>query len=116
TKVEGSQVYVTFDSIGGGVIAEGGPFTGFEVCGEDRKFAPAQARLAKPTHKTSLTDPTDGRQRNTVIVWADGVEKPVAVRFGWKNCPEVNLFNKEGLPASPFRTDDFPLTSEITKD
>jgi sialate O-acetylesterase len=49
---------------------------------------------------------------DTIVVWAEGVEKPVAVRYGWKNYPEVNLFNKNGLPATPFRTDDFPLTSQ----
>jgi len=42
----------------------------------------------------------------TVVVWSDEVKKPAAVRFGWENAPEPNLFNKAQLPASPFRTDD----------
>jgi sialate O-acetylesterase len=39
------------------------------------------------------------------------VEQPVAVRFGWANCPVVNLWNKDGLPATPLRTDDFPMVT-----
>jgi sialate O-acetylesterase len=50
-----------------------------------------------------------------VIVWNDKIEKPVAVRFGWANSPFVDLWNKDGLPASPFRTDDFPLTTQPKK-
>jgi len=53
---------------------------------------PAQARI-------------DG---DTVIVWSDQVKEPAAVRYGWENAAEPNLLNKEGLPASPFRTDDRP--------
>jgi len=49
---------------------------------------------------------------DTVVVSCKDVEKPAAVRFGWANYPVVNLWNKAGLPASPFRTDDFPM---ITK-
>ena len=44
---------------------------------------------------------------DTVVVTSDKVSKPVAVRYGWKNFPVCNLFNKAGLPASPFRTDDW---------
>jgi sialate O-acetylesterase len=46
---------------------------------------------------------------STVLVWNDGVAKPAAVRFGWHQEAEPNLMNKEGLPASPFRTDEWPL-------
>jgi sialate O-acetylesterase len=46
------------------------------------------------------------------VVSAPEVEKPVAVRFGWANYPVVNLWNKEDLPATPFRTDDFPVTTQ----
>ena len=51
------------------------------------------------------------KRKSTATPWSSSspqVSKPVAVRFGWKNYPEVNLFNKSGLPAVPFRTDDFP--------
>ena len=47
----------------------------------------------------------------TIEVTSEKVPKPVAVRFGWKNYPVVNLYNKEGLPAVPFKTDDFPWTT-----
>jgi len=69
------------------------PLTGFAICGEDRKWVWADARI-------------DG---NKVIVSSRQVEKPVAVRYGWADYPVVNLCNAEGLPASPFRTDDFPM-------
>lgn len=75
------------------------PLIGFTVAGEDKKFHVAQARI-------------DG---DTVTVWCDQVAKPVAVRYGWASHPLCNLFNKEGLPASPFRTDDFPITTQPKK-
>ena len=66
---------------------------GLAVAGADKKFHNARAETAGP---------------NTVAVWSDDVEAPAAVRFGWANYPVVNLWGKDGLPASPFRTDDFP--------
>ena len=65
---------------------------GFAICGEDRKWVWADARI-------------DG---DSVEVWADTVPAPVAVRYGWADNPTLNLCNGAGLPASPFRTDDFP--------
>ena len=65
---------------------------GFTICGEDRKFVNAYAEI----------------KGETIEVYSPDVPKPVAVRFGWANYPVVNLYNKAGLPASPFRTDDFP--------
>ena len=70
-----------------------GELKGFVIAGEDRKFVFAEARI-------------DG---DTIIVSSPQVPKPVAVRYGWADLPQVNLFNGEGLPASPFRTDDWPL-------
>jgi sialate O-acetylesterase len=70
----------------------GVPLTGFAVAGEDRKFHNAKAEIVG----------------DTVVVTCEAVAKPVAVRFGWAQHPVVNLFNKAGLPASPFRTDDWP--------
>jgi sialate O-acetylesterase len=66
--------------------------TGFEVAGADKKFHPADAKI----------------RGDLVVVTSKEVEKPVAVRFGWANYPEVNFWNKDGLPATPFRTDDWP--------
>ena len=90
-KVEGSRMRVRFD-FGEGLTARGGPLREFEIAGADRVFVPAQAEV-------------DGR---TVVVWADGVTQPHAVRLGWSEAPQPNLFNAAGLPASPFRTDDWP--------
>ncbi|MCS6859975.1 MAG: sialate O-acetylesterase [Abditibacteriales bacterium] len=94
-KVEGNKVVLSFDHVGGGLVAKDGDLKGFTIAGEDRKFYNAHAAI----------------KGNTVVVWSPQVERPVAVRYGWANCPVVNLYNKEGLPASPFRTDDFPMVT-----
>jgi len=52
---------------------------------------------------------------NKVIVSSPSITNAAAVRYGWSNCPIVNLFNAEGLPASPFRTDDFAMVTEPKK-
>lgn len=71
------------------------PLDGFAICGEDRRWVWADTRI----------------EGDKVIVSALEVAKPVAVRYGWADYPVVNLYNAEGLPASPFRTDDFPTTT-----
>lgn len=91
-SVRGDSIVLSFDSVGSGLEAKGGPLKGFTIAGEDRSFVDAQAEIVG----------------KTIVVRSPQVPKPVAVRFGWLNCPEVNLFNKEGLPATPFRTDDWP--------
>jgi len=98
-KIEEGKVRIFFDHVGGGLVAKGGPLTHFEVAGEDGKFVPAEAII----------------DANTVVVWNKEVPKPVAVRFGWRDDAEPNLFNAEGLPASPFRTDDLPLVTAENK-
>ena len=90
-RTEGQRIRVFFEHVGGGLTAKGGELTGFEIAGKDRVFVPAQARI-------------DGE---TVAVWNPAVPEPVAVRYGWSINPPVNLYNREGLPASPFRTDDW---------
>ncbi|MBU4539078.1 MAG: sialate O-acetylesterase [Weeksellaceae bacterium] len=70
---------------------------GFEIAGNDQIFYPATAKLVK----------------NRVVVSCENVKNPVAVRFGWKgDASEINLFTEKNLPVSPFRTDDFPLTTK----
>ena len=64
---------------------------GFFIAGEDKKWVEADAKI-------------DG---DSVIVSSPQISKPIAVRYGWANSPRCNLYNKEGLPASPFRTDDW---------
>ncbi len=87
---------ITFDHLCGGLVARDGPLTGFTIAGEDRKFVTAQAEIVG----------------ETVVVQAEAVSEPVAVRFGWADYPVVNLWNEGGLPASPFRTDDWPGITE----
>jgi sialate O-acetylesterase len=88
-KVKGAKATLTFSHLGGGLVAKGGPLKGFTVAGADGAFHPARAEI----------------RGKTVVVTSDGVAQPVAVRYGWANVPDGNLFNKTGLPASPFRTD-----------
>ncbi|MBM3860343.1 MAG: sialate O-acetylesterase [Verrucomicrobia bacterium] len=89
-KVEGDKVRLQFQNTGSG-LATVERLTGFAIAGADRTFAWAKATI-------------DG---NSVVVWSDAVKNPVAVRYAWANNPECNLYNKEGIPASPFRTDDW---------
>jgi sialate O-acetylesterase len=88
-KVKGPNVTLTFTHLGGGLVAKGGPLKGFTVAGADGAFLPARAEI----------------RGKTVVISSDAVKQPVTVRYGWANVPEGNLFNKAGLPASPFRTD-----------
>jgi sialate O-acetylesterase len=98
-RVEGNRIVLSFDSVGAGLEAKGGDLKGFTICGNDNNFIPAKAEI----------------RDDTVVVWSESVEAPVAVRYGWKNWPEVNLFNKNGLTATPFRTDSLPLMSQPKK-
>ncbi len=91
-KVEGGKVRVTFKHAGGGLAAKGDKLVGFAVAGEDRKFVWAEAKI----------------EGGAVVVWSDAVPSPAAVRYAWADNPDCNLYNKEGLPASPFRTDGWP--------
>lgn len=90
-KFKGGEVTLEFRHTNGGLVAKGGALKGFVVAGEDRKWHPAQARIA-------------GTQ---VIVSCTEVPRPVAVRYAWEANPDCNLFNGAGLPASPFRADDW---------
>lgn len=91
-EVEGSKIRLSFDHVGGGLMSrDGESLTWFQISGDDQQFVEAVAEV----------------EENTVIVSSDSVESPVAVRFGWHELAEPNLVNKEGLPASPFRTDSW---------
>ncbi len=92
-RVRGDKAILNFDHVGGGLEARGGALKGFAICGEDRKFVWAVAEI----------------QEDTVVVSSPNIQKPVAVRYGWADFPVVNFWNRDGLPASPFRTDNFPL-------
>jgi sialate O-acetylesterase len=90
-KIDGSRIILTFDHLGGGLEARAGDLTGFAIAGADEKFVWGLAEIVG----------------DTVVVHSRLVAEPVAVRYGWANYPVVNLWNKAGLPASPFRTDHF---------
>jgi sialate O-acetylesterase len=108
-KVEGNTIRINFTQTGSGLIIGSSPWVpphtmaipttslvGFAIAGADRHWVGADATI-------------DG---NTVVVSSDKVASPVAVRYAWQNSPECNLFNKEGLAAAPFRTDDWPDEGE----
>ena len=87
-KVDGNKIRITFTNIGSGMITkDGGELKGFEIAGNDKVFVLAKAKI----------------ENNQVIVWSDKIRNPTAVRYAWADNPaSANLFNKEGLPASPF--------------
>ncbi len=92
-KTQQAAIRLQFKNKGAGLLAKGdasGNLRGFAIAGEDRKFVWAKAMI----------------KDNEVLVWSEKITKPVAVRYAWADNPEgANLFNAEGLPASPFRTD-----------
>ena len=95
--VEGDTIRLTFDHANGGPIAsDGKPLTDFTVAGEDQTFVPATAEI-------------DGE---TIVVHGDQVAQPAAVRYAWRDDATPNLANKEGLPASSFRTDTWKGMTE----
>jgi hypothetical protein len=89
--IRGSDVIVSFTHATGGLKARSGELKGFEVAGADRRWNPATVRI-------------DGE---TVVVSSPAAPNPVAVRYAWASNPEASLENGAGLPASPFRTDDW---------
>ena len=96
-KVEGDKIRVNFSSVGGGLVSKGGALKQFAIAGEDKAFVWADAVI-------------DG---DSVVVSSPTVAAPVAVRYAWAANPAgCNLYNKEGFPASPFRTDEWPGVTE----
>ena len=91
-RVVRNEIRIHFEDAGSGLLARGGQLKGFSIAGADRKFHWATARI-------------DGAD---VVVSSGEVLSPVAVRYAWADSPDCNLYNEEGLPASPFRTDDWP--------
>jgi sialate O-acetylesterase len=91
-KIEGNNIILTFINTGSGLVAKNGrELKCFEICNKDGNYFPAEAKI----------------KNNTIIVSGNEVVAPVAVRYAWANNPDgANLFNKEGLPATPFRTSE----------
>jgi sialate O-acetylesterase len=92
-QIDGDKIRIKFDHAKGLKTKDGSAPAGFQIAGDDQKFVWADAKI-------------DGQD---VIVSSDKVQKPVAVRYGWADDPTVSLYNAADLPASPFRTDDWPM-------
>ncbi|MBM3871496.1 MAG: sialate O-acetylesterase [Verrucomicrobia bacterium] len=90
-QVRGSEIVLSFKHTDGGLTAKGGDLKGFVIAGADQQWKPASARI----------------EGDKVIVSSAEVKQPTATRYAWENWPTCNLFNGAGLPASPFRTDDW---------
>lgn len=88
-SVSGNKATLSFKHVGGGLVAKEGGLKGFSIAGADDKFVDAKAEIVG----------------DTVVVSSDAVSAPVQVRYGWVNVPEGTLWNKDGLPASPFQSD-----------
>jgi sialate O-acetylesterase len=87
-EIRGSRAIVHFNHAGGGLMSKGGPVTHLEIAGDDGVFVPARGRI----------------EGSMLVVTSPDVSSPAAVRYAWGAAVQPNLFNKEGLPASPFRT------------
>jgi sialate O-acetylesterase len=89
--VDGNKIMLSFANTGGGLISiDGEELSQFAIAGIDKKFVWANAKI----------------EENKVVVWSDKITQPIFIRYAWADNPEdANLYNKEGLPASPFRTD-----------
>ena len=93
-----NKVTLTFDHVAGGLrTVDVNDVRGFAICGEDHKWVLADAKI------------TGG---DTIEVWSDAISAPVAVRYAWASNPVCNVCSKVGLPLTPFRTDDFPMTTK----
>jgi sialate O-acetylesterase len=90
-EIRSKEFVLKFSHTDGGLIAKNGDLTGFVLAGADKQWKPAQARIEK----------------DQVILTSSEVSEPVAARYAWENFPSCNLYNGAGLPASPFRTDDW---------
>ena len=91
--VENGKIRVRFDRLHGGLLAKGDTLSGFAIAGGDQAFVWAKAAI----------------EGDTVLVWSEQVANPVAVRYIYHQYAEADLYNAAGLPAVPFRTDDWPL-------
>lgn len=95
-KKDKKKIVLTFNHIGSGLECKGDELSCFTIAGNDQQFHPAEAKIVN----------------NTLLVSSKKVKNPMAVRFAFKNGDEPNFFNKEGLPASTFRTDNWELRTE----
>jgi sialate O-acetylesterase len=92
-SIKNNKIIIEFENIGSGLVLKDQKLTGFYLSSDDQNFCPAQADL----------------KNGKVILWSDKVTSPKHVRYGFSNFPNLSLYNKEGLPCFPFRTDSFPF-------
>jgi sialate O-acetylesterase len=107
--INGEKIEIMFENTGkglekkkkilddGNIIVKSKKLKGFAICGKDKKFYKAKAKISGD---------------NTVVVWSKMVKKPVAVRYGWADFPVANLYNRADLPTLPFRTDKFDMPKD----
>lgn len=96
-KISGHAITVSFKHANGGLKSiTGGPLTGFQIAAADQQWKPAEARIVG----------------DSVVISSAEVTQPAAVRYAWKDWPDYSLANGAGLPASPFRTDDWPVAKK----
>jgi len=99
-QIKDDKIRISFKHVDGGLKTRNSEtLKGFAIAGTDHKFVWADARI----------------EGDTVVVWSKDVTHPVAVRYAWADSPECNLYNQAGLPASPFRTDDWPGITAMRK-
>ena len=101
-KIVGNKIVVSFENLGSGLMTTdiNGVVKGFELAGSDQKFYEATARI----------------EGKTLVISSENAGSPIAVRFGWAgDTSACNLFNKEGFPAVPFRTDDWKTVTKNEK-
>jgi sialate O-acetylesterase len=100
-KIEGNAIRLKFSHVDGGLVAKDGPLKWFQIAGADQNFVDAGAAI-------------DG---DTIVVRSAQVPAPVAVRYAWADYPEgCNLYNSAGLPAAPFRTDQWDALTKIAEE
>lgn len=100
-EIKGDKIIITFNHIDEGLYAANFPeINGFSISGEDQKFVWADAKIIN---------------KNTIEISSDKISKPIAVRYAWSNYPNANLFDRNGLPVTGFRTDTWKLSSQDRK-
>jgi sialate O-acetylesterase len=99
-EMQGNKIVLQFDHVGPALSTfDVVKPRGFAIAGPDQKFVWADAEL---------------KADNTIVVWSDKVAEPTAVRYAWADNPVCNVYSKNGLPLTPFRTDDWPgVTAEV---
>jgi sialate O-acetylesterase len=95
-RADKGTLRLQFTHVAGGLVVHGQSLMGFEIAGQDQQFFPAAAKI----------------EGNEVVLSSSQVAKPVAARYAWANDPKCNLYNQVGLPAPPFRTDDWTVSTQ----